>query len=97
MGAGISIYEGIHHVFHPTPIDNPLINYIVLGLAIIFEGGALYFAVKDFRRAKGTMGYLAAVRRGKDPSLFVVLFEDAAAMIQRKGDRNGFKCLCSLC
>ena len=80
LGSGISIYEGILHVRHPEPIHNPLINYIVLGLAIIFEGGALYFAVKEFRRAKGDMGYFEAVRRGKDPTLFVVLFEDAAAM-----------------
>lgn len=80
LGAGISIYEGVHHVLHPRPIENPLINYIVLGLAIVFEGGALYFAVKEFRRVKGPMGYLEAVHRGKDPSLFVVLFEDTAAM-----------------
>lgn len=80
LGAGISIYEGILHVRHPKPIHNPLINYIVLVLAIIFEGGALFFAVKEFRRAKGDMGYFEAVHRGKDPSLFVVLFEDAAAM-----------------
>ena len=80
LGAGISLYEGIEHVRHPTPIVNPMINYIVLGLAIIFEGGALYYAVKEFRRAKGNLGYFEAVRRGKDPALFVVLFEDAAAM-----------------
>ena len=80
LGAGISIYEGIRHVLHPVPIENPAINYIVLGLAIIFEGGALYFAVKEFRLTKGGMGYLEAVHRGKDPSLFVVLFEDTAAL-----------------
>jgi len=81
LGAGISIYEGIHHVLHPRPIQNPLINYVVLGLAIIFESGALYFAVKEFRKAKGELGYFKAVRRGKDPTLFVVLFEDTAAML----------------
>jgi len=80
LGAGISIYEGVHHVLHPRPIANPLINYIVLSLAIIFEGGALFFALKEFRHAKGSMGYLEAVHRGKDPALFVVLFEDSAAM-----------------
>jgi len=32
-------------------------------------------------RAKGKWGYLEAVAKGKDPSLFVVLFEDSAAMI----------------
>lgn len=81
VGAGISIYEGIHHILHPEEITNPMINYVVLGLAIIFESGALYIAVKEFDKARGKMGYLKAVQRGKDPSLFVVLFEDSAAML----------------
>jgi divalent metal cation (Fe/Co/Zn/Cd) transporter len=50
-------------------------------LAIIFEGGALYIALKEFNKARGKLGYLKAVQRGKDPSLFVVLFEDSAAML----------------
>ncbi len=81
VGAGISIYEGVHHIFHPAEISNPLINYIVLGLAMIFEGGALYIALKEFDKARGKLGYLKAVQRGKDPTLFVVLFEDSAAML----------------
>ena len=81
VGAGISIYEGVHHILHPEEISSPIINYIVLGLAIIFESGALYIAVKEFDKARGKMSYLTAVKRGKDPSLFVVLFEDSAAML----------------
>ena len=81
VGAGISIYEGVHHILHPAEISNPMINYIVLGLAIIFESGALYIAVKEFDKARGKLGYLKAVKHGKDPSLFVVLFEDSAAML----------------
>ena len=81
VGAGISIYEGVHHILHPAEITSPMINYIVLGLAIIFEAGALYIAVKEFDKARGKLGYLKAVQRGKDPSLFVVLFEDSAAML----------------
>ena len=80
LGAGISIYKGIHHIQHPVPIANPLINYVVLLLAIIFEGGALYYAAKEFHLVKGRMGYIEAVQRGKDPATFVVLFEDTAAM-----------------
>ncbi len=80
VGAGISIYEGVHHILHPAEINDPTINYIVLGLAMIFEGGALYIALKEFNAARGKMNYLQAVRRGKDPTLFVVLFEDSAAM-----------------
>jgi len=80
LGAGFSIYEGIHHLLHPQPVKNPMVNYIVLGLAIAFEGGSLWIAIRVFKHAKGSRGYFAAVHYGKDPSLFVVLFEDAAAM-----------------
>ena len=81
LGSGISIYEGIHHILHPEDITSPLINYIVLGLAIIFEGGALYFAVTEFNKERGKLSYFEAVHKGKDPTLFVVLFEDSAAML----------------
>ncbi|MEX1349549.1 MAG: cation diffusion facilitator family transporter, partial [Desulfobacterales bacterium] len=81
LGGGISIYEGVQHLQHPKPIDKPLINYIVLGLAMLFEGAAWLFALREFTRAKGKWGYVEAVQRGKDPSLFVVLFEDTAAML----------------
>jgi len=81
LGAGISIYEGILHVIHPVRIHNPMINYIVLILAIIFEGIAWYFALNEFTKTKGKWGYIEAVRLGKDPTMFVVLFEDSAAML----------------
>ena len=81
VGAGVSIYKGIHHLLHPVPIQNPYINYIVLALAMVFEGAAWYFAYTEFSKAKGKWSYLKAVRRGKDPTIFVVLFEDSAAML----------------
>ncbi len=81
VGAGVSLYEGIQHLMHPRPIENPHINYIVLGLAMIFEGAAWFFAWKEFSKLKGHWGYIEAVQRGKDPSIFVVLFEDSAAIL----------------
>jgi cation diffusion facilitator family transporter len=81
LGAGISIYEGIHRLLEPKPLGDPTINYIVLGLAMLFEGAAWYFAFKEFSRVKGSIGYIEAVQKGKDPTLFVVLFEDSAAML----------------
>lgn len=81
LGGGISIYEGVQHLQHPKAIDKPFVNYIVLGLAMLFEGAAWLFAFREFTRAKGKWGYIEAVQRGKDPSLFVVLFEDTAAML----------------
>jgi cation diffusion facilitator family transporter len=81
VGAGISIYEGVHALLAPHPLGSPLINYIVLGLAMIFESGAWYFAYREFTQGKGQLSYFEAVRRGKDPTVFVVLFEDTAAML----------------
>jgi cation diffusion facilitator family transporter len=81
VGSGVSLYEGIIHTIHPKPMGNPLVNYIVLGLAMLFEGAAWYFAFTEFTKAKGKWGYIEAVQRGKDPTMFVVLFEDSAAML----------------
>jgi cation diffusion facilitator family transporter len=80
-GAGISLYEGLHKLHDPTPVTNAHINYIVLGLAMLFEAGAWWVAFKAFRAVKGELGYLEAVRRSKDPALFTILFEDSAAML----------------
>jgi len=81
VGAGISIYEGVHRLLNPSPLQNIMVNYIVLSLAMIFEGAAWFFALKEFKQAKGKWGYIEAVQLGKDPSIFVVLFEDSAAML----------------
>jgi cation diffusion facilitator family transporter len=81
LGSGISIYEGVIHIMHPERINNAIINYIVLGLAMMFEGFAWCFAFTEFTKAKGKWGYVEAVQRGKDPTMFVVLFEDSAAML----------------
>ncbi|MGI9500137.1 MAG: cation diffusion facilitator family transporter, partial [Geminicoccaceae bacterium] len=80
-GAGISIYHGVEKILHPEPLESVYVNYIVLALAMLFEAVAWWIAFKAFRRTKGELGYLEAVRRSKDPTLFTVLFEDSAAML----------------
>lgn len=81
LGAGISIYEGVEALLHPTPVENVVVNYVVLGLAIVFEAFAWWFAFREFNKSRGESGYFEAVQKGKDPTLFVVLFEDSAAML----------------
>ncbi len=81
LGGAVSVYKGVQHVIHPVTIEDPLINYIVLVFAMIFEGAAWYFALREFRQGKGKRSYIEAVKRAKDPSVFVVLFEDSAAML----------------
>src|SRR5699024_12427257 len=81
VGAGISIYEGIHSILDPHPIENVMISYGVLGFAIIATGIAWYLALKEFSRTKGDRGFFEAVHKEKNPSTFVVLFEDSAALL----------------
>ena len=81
LGAIVSIYQGIHHIYHPEAMSNPMINYIVLGIAILCEGTSWFVALKAFRKIKGKQSYFEAFRRSKDPTTFTMLFEDTAALI----------------
>ncbi|MEM7068096.1 MAG: cation diffusion facilitator family transporter [Pseudomonadota bacterium] len=81
LGAGISIYHGIEKIFHPHPVEDPFINYVILILAMIFEGVAWWIAFKEFSSVQGKKGLFEAVQESKDPTVFTVLFEDTAAML----------------
>ena len=81
VGCGTSVYEGIRHLIYPKQIEHPIWNYAVLSFALIFEGGSWVFGWKAFQKAKGKWGVLDGIRRSKDPSAFMVLFEDSAAML----------------
>jgi len=80
-GAGFSMYKGIDQLVSPVPVKHSYVNYGVIGLALIFEGTSWYIALTEFTRSKGEWGYIQAVHRGKDPSIFIVLLEDSAAII----------------
>ena len=79
-GAGLSIYEGVRHLRHPAPLEDATLNYAVLGISLLLEGGSFVTAMREFARDVGDDGWWRAVRRSKDPSTFIVLFEDTAAM-----------------
>ena len=81
IGGGMSFYEGISHLQHPEQIGDPTMSYIVLFLAIIFEGAALYFALNSFNKLRGQQKFWPAIRDSKDPAAFAVIFEDGAALL----------------
>jgi cation diffusion facilitator family transporter len=80
LGAGVSVYEGIVHILHPEEAVSPLIAYAVLLIAFLLEGGSTLAAFREFREAKGSLGWFAAVQESKDPPTFIVLLENGAAM-----------------
>jgi len=81
LGAVVSIFQGIGHVREPEPINDAVVNYVVLALAFLFEGTSWAVSLRQFRAAKGELGFFEAFRRSKDPPSFMVLFEDSAALI----------------
>ncbi|MEE8333816.1 MAG: cation diffusion facilitator family transporter [Alphaproteobacteria bacterium] len=81
VGAGVSVYEGISKLRAPEPITSPYVNYIVLGIAMVFEAAAWTVAFREFQKTRGSRSILSEVRRSKDPTVFTVLFEDTAAML----------------
>ncbi len=80
LGAGVSIYEGIIHIAEPEPAVSPYVAYAVLLVAFLLEGWSTLEAFKEFREAKGQLGWFEAIRRSKDPPAFIVLLENGAAM-----------------
>ena len=81
LGAGVSLYEGIAHLQNPNLIEKGLINYAVLGASFACEATSWWVGLKAFRAAKGKLGYFDAFHASKDPSTFMVLFEDSAALL----------------
>jgi cation diffusion facilitator family transporter len=84
IGGGMSLYEGIIHLRHASPealSSNPVMNYIVLAIAFLFEGASFSVAYRPFRKAKGEKGAWRFIRECKDPSLFIVVLEDGAALV----------------
>ncbi|WP_267388726.1 cation diffusion facilitator family transporter [Sphingomonas sp. GC_Shp_3] len=80
VGAGVSVYEGFVHIQEPEPLLDPLVNYIVLGVAFALEGTSWVLAMREFSADNRGRGWWSAIRRSKDPAGFIVLFEDSAAL-----------------
>ena len=80
LGAGVSIYEGIIHILEPEEAISPIIGYAVLLVAFLLEGWSTVEAFKEFKAAKGDLGWFEAIQRSKDPPAFIVLLENGAAM-----------------
>lgn len=81
VGSGFSLYEGVQKVIDPHPIKNVMINYVVLGGAILFEAGAWIVAAREFNKLRRGRPIWQTVVEAKDPSIITVLLEDSAAML----------------
>lgn len=81
IGGGLSLYDGIDHIRHPAPLHSPTWNYVVLAVAFCFDGASFLVARRTFNAQRGRQPFWKAFRDSKDPSIFVVLFEDASDLL----------------
>ncbi|PSR15641.1 cation transporter [filamentous cyanobacterium CCP3] len=84
LGGGVSIYEGWHSFQHPEVGNHALVSYIVLAAAALFESLALTVSIQEFNKnypRKAEVSLWQAIRDSKDPSSFIVIVEDAAALV----------------
>jgi cation diffusion facilitator family transporter len=82
LGGGLSINHGVHGFLEPEPLQDPMWNYIVLGVAFLFEGYSWNVSRKSLNKYRKPGDNLyQAVRASKDASVFTVFIEDSAALL----------------
>ncbi len=75
------MFEGIHQMLHPEHIKKPLWSYLALAAGLLFDGSSLLFGFKQFRKQNPGKGFWEAVQESKDPTTFMVIGEDSAAVV----------------
>ncbi len=82
LGAMVSIYQGVTHILEPEHVTRPIVNYVVLGLSLIFEGLSWRVGFREFHASlRPGQNLWHALRTSKDLSLLAVLIEDSAAVL----------------
>lgn len=76
IGGGMSVYEGIQHIVRPEPLQSPWLNYVILGIAAVFDGWSLMIALRELQRMAPGQSVWEVVKHGRDPSVYTVVLED---------------------
>lgn len=81
-GGGVfSIYEGIHKMHAPEPLEHVGVGVGILFVSLIIEGAATLANLKEMNARRGAKPFLAYLRETKDSDLIVVFGENAAASL----------------
>ncbi|PZG14207.1 cation diffusion facilitator family transporter [Nonomuraea aridisoli] len=81
IGAAFSIYEGVHKLSDPHPVEAPIWAFGVLIFAIIAEAFSFRTAIRESNAVRGRQSWWAFIRRSKSPELPVILLEDLGALL----------------
>jgi len=81
LGSGVSIYEGILALGAGHEVESPIVAFVVLAAAFVFEGISWTVAYREFNATRGGRSFFQHFRAHKDPAVFIVLMEDSAACV----------------
>ncbi len=81
VGGVFAIYEGVHKLQHPEPVERAWIPITILLISIGLESYSLRTALHESAELRRGISVLEFVRRAKAPELPVVLLEDIAALV----------------
>ncbi|MFJ5263697.1 cation diffusion facilitator family transporter [Streptomyces sp. NPDC088387] len=81
-GAVFSFYDGIHTLVEGEELGDPLVSYIVLGVAVLLEGYSLRTGVRQARGEAARFGvrFRTYLRHTPDTAVKAVVLEDTAAL-----------------
>ena len=80
MGGLYSIYEGVHKLHNPEPVNAPLVAIAVLVFSMIAEGTSLWGCMREVNKVRGNRSIIRWFRETRQSDLLVVFGEDTAAL-----------------
>lgn len=81
VGGLFSIYEGLHKLSNPEPLDRVWIALTVLGFAIVLESFSLMGCLREVSNLRGARPFREWFKHTRNSALVVVLGEDVAALL----------------
>ena len=79
LGGCYSVYEAVHKLTHPVPIEKYIYIFVVIGAALLLESKSFSVAFREFRKTS-TKNIIRSVKDSTDTNLFVILIEDFSAL-----------------
>jgi cation diffusion facilitator family transporter len=80
-GGVFSMYEGIHKLHHPEPVERVWLGFLILGFSLLLEGGSTLANIRELRRRAAGVPFFRYLHETKDSDLVVVFGENAAASL----------------
>jgi cation diffusion facilitator family transporter len=81
VGGMFSVYEGVHKLTHPEPLQWPWLAVGVLAFSIVTEGVSMHGCLQEVNKARGDRSLWRWFRETRASELLVIFGEDLAALV----------------